>query len=214
MVVNNGDGAMRVTFLAIAMLLASSINAETIDFEGISDPVPQTYGDTADVDVSYQVLDGFGSGGVQLANYLNLYPISGYGDLVNVAWSNQLQPTYVGEIRLSGLGDNQINLISFDLAGWAGDQSGRAINIYDENWNSLQQYSGLVIQGEDGEHSSFSPNVTANTVTIQWDYPWGVAIDNIEFSTSLIPEPSTLASLLSLGIVGLVGFWWRRRKAA
>ena len=29
---------------------------------------------------------------------------------------------------------------------------------------------------------------------------------------NVVPEPSTVASLLSLGIVGLSGYWWRRRR--
>jgi len=38
---------------------------------------------------------------------------------------------------------------------------------------------------------------------------------NLAYGASTpIPEPSTVASLLSLGIVGLIGYWWRRRKAA
>lgn len=38
-----------------------------------------------------------------------------------------------------------------------------------------------------------------------------IFLDNL---TTEIPEPSTFASLLGMGIVGFIGFWWRRRKAA
>ena len=36
---------------------------------------------------------------------------------------------------------------------------------------------------------------------------------NFSLALNPIPEPSTVASLLSLGIVGLIGFWYRRRKS-
>jgi len=39
------------------------------------------------------------------------------------------------------------------------------------------------------------------------------SFDHVRLEANLIPEPSTCASLLSLAIVGLVGFWWRRRRA-
>ena len=38
---------------------------------------------------------------------------------------------------------------------------------------------------------------------------WQVALDN--FQADVVPEPSTLAALFGMGIVGLIA-WWRRRK--
>ena len=46
-----------------------------------------------------------------------------------------------------------------------------------------------------------------------WKGQYGQYVEFDNFTISQIPEPSTLAGLISLGIVGLIGYWWRRRKA-
>ena len=51
-----------------------------------------------------------------------------------------------------------------------------------------------------------------NSISFGGDW-WDVGF-RVASTASMVPEPSSVASLLSMGIVGLIGLWWRRRKAS
>ena len=180
----------------------TATQADLLDFENLGlsnfDPIPLTYGDTPMVDVSHQVRDGFGSGSNTIATRLSFWDF-GYGDLVNVAWSTTNNATHVGELRIDAVSPSgTVTLDFFELAGWQTDQTGKEIRIYDESWKLLANYTNQTISGV--SHNSYFPALSASSLIVQWDHPWAVAIDNINFSA--IPEPSSIAfaGVLVLGL--------------
>jgi hypothetical protein len=50
-------------------------------------------------------------------------------------------------------------------------------------------------------------------ISLQWWDPWDIAIDDVQFSVWLVPEPTTVA-LWGLGLVGLGLVAYRRRKVS
>ncbi|MEO5961118.1 MAG: VPDSG-CTERM sorting domain-containing protein [Opitutaceae bacterium] len=199
---------------ASAIVVFGAISQATVlTFDGFShnEVIPQTYGDSANVDVSYNVLAGFGNaasagGGITINQWT-----SGYGDLVNVAWgAGPVDPSLVGNISFSAAVGRQVTLNSFDLAGWVGDQAGRSVRVYDGFYNLLASYGPMTIDGTEG-HSSFAPAVSASTLHLQWDFPWAVAADNVNFTDSVVrvpgvPDGGSTVVLGALSLFGLLAF--------
>ena len=101
-----------------------------------------------------------------------------------------------------------MRLNSFDMAGWPNsDQSGQSVHVIPSSGvPSLQD--NITIKGNGGTHNSFTPNMTAQSIVIDFAYnDNNVGIDNINFdqinvSVVTAPEPSTfvLAGVVLLAI--------------
>lgn len=196
---------------------ATLLTFEAIHFSGA---IHQSYGDAADIDVSYFVRTGFGHSAVDNSNIL--YYASGYGDLVSVAWggTGSGDSNKVGHISLAAAAGYEVTLHSFDLAGWQGDRPGRSVRIYDGSYSSLVSYGPMTIDGSNGPlpddgHTSFNPEITGTILNLQWDFPWAVAIDNVNFTVSPLPMPVPEGgSVATFGAVMLAAWATVRRGLA
>ncbi len=115
------------------------------------------------------------------------------------------------------------NAVGFQLAVW---------EIVYESWDEWADLSSLSVSNGDGEFyvkdydSGNKPEVdTANdylgTITgtgrraniVAWSAPSGGVDDHVQDQiVEIIPEPSTLAALVSMGLMGLVIVWRRRQR--
>jgi hypothetical protein len=134
--------------------------ATTIDFTTV--PVspggilPNGYGDSGNVSVSYRLLDK--TTGVTSQTGIPFYN-SGFGDLTNVVYTGDDYgyPKDFGEVTLTAAAGFNVKLESFDLAGWGGSHEHQNVQLLDENFNVL---SNLLTDGTvpGSGHSHFAPN--------------------------------------------------------
>jgi hypothetical protein len=173
-------------------------------------PVLATYGDTADVDVSYLVRQG--AGDMPVASSFMIWWDIGFSDLQGVVTGAQ-----VSEIRLELLSSGKtITLNSFDMGRFTGAFL-TDLRVYDLGWNLLwsvtDQFAPVT-----GTRLSYLPNVSATNGLIIQHGPGSEnrGLDNISFTVSdvtsgpAVPEPAAWA-MLTAGF-GLVGATARRRQ--
>ncbi len=212
-----------IKLLAGAALLAASSPAlavtSVLDFDaGLAcnavcvngGQLRQTYGDTADVDVSYRSRGTFGDGAV-LINTMFWWN-TGFGDLQGVAWSGG-----VTEVRFDLLTPGKtITLDGFDMARFTGPAL-TELRIYDTDFNLLWSVADQL--APTGQSLSYSPGVSSTLGLILQHGPDASnrGFDNIRFTISdtqaggpAVPEPASWAMLLA-GF-GLVGGLSRRRR--
>jgi hypothetical protein len=79
-------------------------------------------------------------------------------------------------------------------------------------WVPDTYVSGNSLSGSSTYSSETFASLGIDLGSYTWSWGSGGTADS--FTLNAVPEPSAVASLLSMGIVGLIGFWWRRRKAA
>lgn len=206
-----------LTLLAIAAQPALAV--ETIDFEntgcrtGSSSfcEIPDTYGDTFAVEVSYASVN-IRTG--ERIPVLYRYGV-GYGDLQGVVFGGRNRSEYASEIRLEAKSGFELSLLDFDFASFAGRSPTTPFVI--------QDLAGTVIS--EGTRSTAWPTHGNYVVNGQFGsgfiIRWGpdgyeVGLDNIRYDVSAlsgaVPEPTTWAMLI-LGF-GLVGSQMRRRAAS
>ncbi len=199
---------------AICCFGISTVSAQVLNYTGYGANgivIANSYGDTASVDVTHDIRVGLGN---TASSNSPLFWQSGYGDLTDVFWGgNSDFSGEFGEIRFDSLTANPVTLNSLDLAGWVGDRTPIDIAVFDGSYNLLWSADNQFIPGDalPGEFASYSPNVSANSIILQWENPWGVAIDNISFTPTAIPEPTALG-ILGLAATLLVGLRNRRRR--
>jgi hypothetical protein len=193
-------------------------NAAVIDFSntgctansGQNCLIPQAYGDTADVDVSYRTLNAatgqlIGSG---------LFMFGSYGDLSNVVYGGSDALHYIAEITLTAKAGRLLSLQSFDVATYFGRASAVPISIYDLSGNLL---SGGTYATRSPTHATIAPDTDyLSGITIRWGPDsYNVGLDNIAYDVRAtvplpVPEPATWA--LMLCGFGSVGWNLRRRN--
>lgn len=194
--------------------------AETIDFENTGCKtgstsfceIPDTYGDTQRIDVSYasiNILTGARSEG------LYRYGV-GYGDLNGVIFGGRNRTEYASEIRLEAKNGFELSLLDFDFASFANRSPMTPIVISDLAGNIISE--GVRSTGG-SNHSNYTVNSPfGDGVVIRWG-PDGyeVGLDNIRYEageiTGAVPEPGTWAMMiLGFGAVGLSARVAQRKK--
>ena len=93
------------------------------------------------------------------------------------------------------------------LGFWVDDTYRTEIRVYDEEYSSLLFQTGSIeLGGTVAEH--FDVNIIlAETLHLQWQNPWAVAIDNVVYGVLPAPVPIPAAIwLLGTGLTALVGF--------
>lgn len=195
--------------LAIICVSAPALQADILDYT-VPGTFDDSYGDTASVDVTHR--SRVAAGNTASSGPLSLWNV-GYGDLVDIAWGGNANFSgEFGEIRFESLTADPLTLNSFDLAGFLSDRSPIDLAIYDGGYGLLWNLDNQYIEGDNvaGDHSHFTPGISANTIILQWENPWGVGIDNVTFSTTSVPEPSTLTFF---GMVSVLGLPFYRRRS-
>jgi hypothetical protein len=76
-----------------------------------------------------------------------------------------------------------------------------------QEWDYRTAGAGIV---DEGEHKVVTPlSALTTSITIQWRYPHNIAIDDIVYGLTEVPEPASLVSWL-LGLTALGLFSYRR----
>jgi PEP-CTERM motif len=201
----------KALFVLAASLLSLTAQADTLDFSGAicssaadgsgsmiacsnGNSINQSYGDTALVDVSFKS---------QIGGVNSMFFWSGaYSNLTDIAYGS---PSVTPEITLTAIGST-ITLQSLDLGAWPNTDRPSQLTVVDLATNTTVFTSGAItVLGTTA--SSFSINLSSNTgFAIQFGPDaYNVGIDNIQFTTTPVPEASTYAMLLAgLAAVGSV----------
>jgi hypothetical protein len=201
----------------------------TFDIQGAYQymPIPGAYGDhigslnsgafsygagtdlTPNIGIAYRSLDPVT--GVTTSPDISYWDVR-YANLVNVAYPTH--PGDMGEISLIPDPGWKVRLNSFDLAGYwpnGPDYPDQPLRILDSAGNVLADYSPLYVSGT--EVLTITPNLEVEgTIRIQFGANWNIGITNVSFDqVRSNPEPGSLI-LLGVGILGLLGYGWRRYR--
>ena len=205
--------------LAAALLLgAGELSAQTftITFDGIGGsgtPVPATFGSVANLAITHRARNTFGNG--TLNGDVCVWT-TGYGDLVNVAYTCN-SGAGVGEFTLTPTAGYQVTINSYDIGEYQGRIAGNAeTRIYGLDLTQPAVFSATQALTGVG-HWTLSPGLTSTAgFNIQWGDNWDYGIDNINLTVSAVsavPEPATVA-LMGGGLLALgLGARLRRRGA-
>jgi len=140
---------------------------------------------------------------------------TGYSTLNYVVY-NAYGPTWLQEMRLTPDPGYRVTLESFDAAGYLSASGAHTLKILQNANSAVAPF--MWSAGPDGTVvfpavvSNYVVNVSVesgNTLSLLYGRNGNAAVDNIVFSQSLIPEPSSVA-LLALS--GWTLLRWRRRK--
>jgi hypothetical protein len=208
-------------FLVIAV--ASTAEATLLDFSSPGTPnggaLPQSYGDTAQLDVQYRTRVGLGNTFIPDPNLD--YSATGWIGTSDVLTVNPAcgASSCTGEIFLLPAAGYQVTLNSFQLTvSSVFSMQTSQYGIFDPGFASLASSGGTF---PISTLMTFSPAVTSTSgIRLQWGpTASGVAIDNIDYTVSAIPtpgvpEPSSWILLATgFGLIGLgrMHRGWRNR---
>jgi len=164
----------------------------------------QSYGDVAGVvDVNYSA--------PRISNSLTWFS-SGFNDLYGVLFAEGGDTNSQGRIDIKPLNGGAVTLTHFDLGAFYYSTIHTTVNVFEIGSSTpLFTYSGNV--GSVLEHSSFDVSASSTKgLRLEWqDSAYNVGIDNVTFTVSAVPEPSTYAMLLAgLAVCSAVA---RKRRA-
>jgi hypothetical protein len=200
---------------AVALSLAAPASATTIDFSSAGtnngDIVAQTYGDSAEADLSYRTLEG-GSGSIwgqtapQSDAFVRFWAGNYSGDQAIYA----AQTTHKLELSLAAGAGLHFTSVTFHLGGYPDSNKTTAFRLYDASWNELLSNDTLLISGTTGALVTLAVNTTTLYFQMGDDYNTGVTSLDFATSTATTPVPPALLLLLTaIGGVGLAG--WRKK---
>ncbi len=198
----------RLLMLALLVGVGSQAQASVIHFEDLKPLanysfIPDGFGSTAEVAVSYQTLNLDKSWFSDHMQFWN----EGYADLPAAAYSDG--SGRYGVITFTPTAGYSVNLTGFDMGAYPTGISGRAESVISVLYgaNSVD-YGPTTLSGVTFTH--FAPNVTySGPVSIIIGTDWNNGINNIEFSVTAVPEPTTMVA--GLGALGLLALGLRKR---
>ncbi|MEQ1889091.1 MAG: PEP-CTERM sorting domain-containing protein [Alphaproteobacteria bacterium] len=220
-----------VTFATAASMAATVANAAVLTFDQAtacgggctnSSYISQAYGDSADYDLTYRSVTGFGNSaavaGVTSLHWWNNTG-GGFGDLIDVAYAYSFQGSAggpFGDIGFSAPASGfQTELVSIDLGGYPYTDRPTQLVVYNGDYSSLLYDSGLITAPGVGHLTVAINLVSTGGLHIQTGGDaFDVGIDNIVFYIQQtgpvgVPEPMML-SLLGAGLAGM--FVVRRKR--
>lgn len=170
------------------------------------------------------VVDGWGAGGNPVSPFeTNLSWAAGeFGDLDGVLWADSPDNIASISVRTTDPTKYSVTIDSFKLAAYENttpaDPAGYLVKMYANDFASLAFFEKAPPPAIDrSSHISVTPayplgdEAGYGQISLQWWDPWDIAIDDVQFSVWLVPEPGTLA-LWGLGIAGLGVVAYRRRR--
>jgi len=198
-----------------AVSFAMPALATTVDFTGAGAGnyavVSQSYGDSAEADLTYRTLAGgnnWGQTATQSANVVDYWADANYsGDqaIFAAANSNKLE---LGLLAGSGLG---FTSVTFKLGSYPNATQSAAFKLFDAGWNLLASNDTLSIDGATGALVSLAVNTTA--LYFQMGDNWNTGIQSVSYQTAAVAATPIPAALpLFATALGAMGFAARRRR--
>jgi len=189
--------------------LGITAHATVINFNDLNmtdySSIPDGYGSIAGVvDVSYRTLNN-DAGFTEYSPHMELWN-TGYGDFFRNAF--QIADGKFGEIVFTPHAGYSITLNGFDMAAYITGAGSRTESVIDIIYGSTIQSFGPA-QITRTTHDNFAPaGVTSSgPIKIRFGTDWNVGIDNIDFTASAVPEPSTYLAgallVLPFGVQGI-----------
>jgi hypothetical protein len=185
--------------------LVACRNASNLgDYNG--NAINESYGDSAQANVTYKDL-------IVPGNSLRWWD-QGYSSLVGITWGGvgDANGQSWDRIEIAPVGGDTITLDGFNLGAFPFADLTSNVEILDLATNAVLLDYGVQTIGAGGIATHFSPNISSgNGIAIEWrDTGYSVGIDNIQFSTNAVPEPSQLPGLAGALCLILIGL---RRRA-
>lgn len=169
---------------------------------GNSSFLNQSYGDTAQVNVTYRDMSA--------SNTTLRYWGPGYNNLPGVAWATGGDQSSLARVELLPLGGLTLTLNSFAIGAYPAAIRGTNVRVLDLATNTILIDYGAQTVGTGNVAAVFSPALASTSgLAIEWqNSAFNVGIGNIDFTlagaSTATPEPST-ALLLIGGIAILLG---------
>lgn len=209
--------AASVGLLALTISLGANASAGTIlDFNGLGlsnfNSIPVNYGSraaqTPNVEVGYRSYNA--TTGAVIFNYLTYWG-AGYGTLAGVGYA--VEDGLGAEIRFRADPGYYVTIESFQMAAYGGADINSNVRLADEAGNLLLDL-GSPVSVSGSSFTSFNPNYThAGVLRLQFGTNWRVGIDNIAFSQSVVPEPTSVALAGTAVVVVCGAIRFRKNKA-
>jgi len=204
--------------VGLSALAAVSMPAQatTIDFTGAGvndyDDVSQSYGDSAEANLSYRSLNGgnnWGQTATQLADHVDYWAETTYSHdqaIFSVANGNKL------EVSLAAGAGLTFTSVTFDLGGHNQTDKVVAYRIFDAGWNEIANDAAFFVSGNTGGLVTLAVNTTA--LYFQMGDDWNSGVRALSFQTAVAATPIPAALPLFVSALGALGWAARRRKAA
>lgn len=166
--------------------------------------ISQAYGDVAGVvDVSH-------SGDIFNPGSALKFWDTGYSGLVNVAYGDT-QGKEPAEMFIKPASGYEVALVSFEFGGYLSPRDG-AFSILDGSGDELLGRTAVAVGGSGFLKFAFSSLTSPEGLRVRWENPYYVAIDNVTFRVTPVPEPGTwVLTGAGLALLGVAG---RRRRVA
>jgi hypothetical protein len=166
----------------------------------------QSYGDTAEVDVSHRSVVAPGNT-AELVPSIKVWGPN-WGDLTAASYGGG-----VPEITLIAAAGYEVSLLALDLAAYAGGSYNAGLSVYSLDYGTTYFSSNAAIPA--ATHLGLNPETAfVSGLRIQWGPHGGnVGLDNLNFvvrRSAAVPEPLTPWLL----VVGLLGIAARRQSFA
>lgn len=216
----------KIAALAVLTCAAGTLGAQTttMDFSSLTpynnyDPLPQTFGDHANLDVSNRTRSLFGNSAT-VCNNVGLWN-PGYSALAGAAFA--CGNGGVGELYFQPGAGKQVTLTSLYVGSYpstngVGPARAMTVLVFDNGWNQIFNFTGSITSNQ-----LISPNVTSSQgLYLQWGTDWDTGVNLVTTTVSDVagpsgppvttaPEPASFV-LVASGL-GLVAMFRRRRGA-
>ena len=163
-------------------------------FNGGECLIPQTYGDGAGYDVSFQTVSALTGQSVGSLKYW-----TEYGDLSGVLYAGNDATNFFGELRVTAAAGYKVALQSFDFATFANNTAQSPFAVLDLAGATLAAFTGSTNWPTHG-HADVNTAMLDGFVVRWGPDAYNVAIDNVRFSvsapTGAVPEPSAWALMI------------------
>ncbi|MBT9495317.1 MAG: PEP-CTERM sorting domain-containing protein [Paucibacter sp.] len=163
--------------------------------------INQAYGDSAGVDVSYQASPGSADS--------MYYWADSYSGMNDVAFGDVNSTPTILIVPTAG---NTVSLAGFDIGAWQNADRVSQVTVIDlAGGTTLLSTGAITIFGVAPTHFTINASSSAGFSIAFGPEGYNVGIDNIAFTATAVPEPTTLALLLA-GLAA-VGAATRARRA-